>query len=1115
MTGSDINKTGVAGQDAPASAGKRPPRKRGRGGLWLLFSLVFLVAVAGFGVMGLTGKTLRLPVWAVAEAEARMNAAFAGGGDTTLSLGGVAVTVGRDWVPRLRLDDLRLAKAKGGAILTLPEVRLIFDPVSLLEGKLRPRSLSLVGARIMLGRDRDGVFDLRLGGDMVTAGPDSFAAVLDAVDAAFALPVLSQLQRIEAEALTLTLQDARAGRTWQVGDGRLTLENRADELAMEMGLSLVAGGKSPAQAVVTLITRKGSAEARITATVDHVAAADLAAIAPPIAWLGVLDAPISGQLSTGIDSAGRVATLDGVLTIAGGALRPTVDTPPIPFDNAALTLRYDSASEKITLSEVKVESATLQLSASGQVYLPGVATGLPDSFLAQINFSDATVNPEGMFARPVRFSGGALDLRLRLDPFTIDIGQLSLVEEGRRLQARGRIAAGPKGWNVALDLGLNAITHSQLLVLWPVSVVVNTRNWLAENVQEGLLYDVKVALRLVPGQAPRLSLGYEFADADVRFLKTLPPIRNGNGYATIEGNTYTMVMDSGHVTPALGGDIDMTGSVFSVLDITQVPAQAEIRLKTDSSLTAALSLLDEPPFGFLTKAGRPVELGEGHARLEALMRLPLVKKVLVSDVRFEVDGQITNLRSEVLVPGRVLTAPALTLTATPAALQISGPGKLGAVPFEATYTQSLGPEDDGKPSGARIEGMAELSPLTIREFGLGLPDGMVSGLGTARIEVDLQKGTDPALRLTSDLRGLRLTLPEIGWTKPQTQTGKLLVEARLGRVAVVDRLDLEGAGLKARGTVALREGGGLEVARFSKVTLGGWLDAGVDLTGRGAGQPVGITLTGGTLDLRRMGPGIGGGSSNGKQGAGSPIKAQLNELRVSDGIALTGFRGDFAQNGGFNGSFTAQVNGRARVSGTVVPTSKGSAVRIRSDDAGGVLAAAGIFESARGGALELQLLPTGTEGHYDGKARATDLRVRDAPVLASLLNAISVVGILDQLNGTGLVFNEARTSFRLTPTAIEITKGSAVGASMGVSMAGLYQSESKKLDMQGVISPIYLINGIGSVLTRRGEGLFGFNYRVRGTSDAPQVSVNPLSILTPGMFRDLFRRSPPGLEDAG
>jgi hypothetical protein len=65
--------------------------------------------------------------------------------------------------------------------------------------------------------------------------------------------------------------------------------------------------------------------------------------------------------------------------------------------------------------------------------------------------------------------------------------------------------------------------------------------------------------------------------------------------------------------------------------------------------------------------------------------------------------------------------------------------------------------------------------------------------------------------------------------------------------------------------------------------------------------------------------------------------------------------------------------------------------------------------------------------------------------------------------------------------------------------------------MRGVVSPIYLLNGIGSVLTRKGEGLFGFAYRLKGTAADPDVSVNPLSILTPGMFRDLFRAPAPKL----
>jgi hypothetical protein len=270
-------------------------------------------------------------------------------------------------------------------------------------------------------------------------------------------------------------------------------------------------------------------------------------------------------------------------------------------------------------------------------------------------------------------------------------------------------------------------------------------------------------------------------------------------------------------------------------------------------------------------------------------------------------------------------------------------------------------------------------------------------------------------------------------------------------------------------------------------------------------------VNGGTIDLRRMR--LGEGATGGEGSTG--LELRLDTLRITDGVSLTGFRGTFGTKGGFNGRFGARMNGVAEVEGTVVPARGGSAVRLTSADAGRVLASAGIFDNARGGAMEVNLIPAGPRGYYSGTAKASNFRVRNAPVLAELLSAISVVGILEQMNGTGLLFNEADAEFRLTPEAIEITRGAAVGASLGVSMAGVYRIDTKRIDMQGVISPIYLVNGIGAILSRRGEGLFGFNYRLSGRSDAPSVSVNPLSILTPGLFREIFRRPPPQIGGGG
>ncbi|MGB8624247.1 MAG: AsmA-like C-terminal region-containing protein, partial [Paracoccaceae bacterium] len=243
------------------------------------------------------------------------------------------------------------------------------------------------------------------------------------------------------------------------------------------------------------------------------------------------------------------------------------------------------------------------------------------------------------------------------------------------------------------------------------------------------------------------------------------------------------------------------------------------------------------------------------------------------------------------------------------------------------------------------------------------------------------------------------------------------------------------------------------------------------------------------------------------------VNLALDRLVVSKGIVLTGLRGTLSRTGGLSGSLGGTVRGGAPVAITLAPArGGGTAIRVRSDNAGGVLRGAGVFEKSNGGSMDLILTPRGAPGNYDGRLSIKNTRVKGAPALAELLSAVSVVGILEMLDGEGLMFSDVQSDFRLTPDALQVTRGSAVGPSLGISMAGVYDFGTNRMNMQGVISPIYMINAIGRLFTRRGEGLFGFNYSLTGDADDPRVGVNPLSILTPGMFREIFRRPAPELK---
>ncbi|WP_343082166.1 AsmA-like C-terminal region-containing protein [Ostreiculturibacter nitratireducens] len=1079
-------------------------RRRGRFGLWLLMSVALIGFLAVLAVLGLTGRPLPAPDWLVDRIEARANAVIAGQGRMTLD--SVELVVDERYVPRVRMKGLELFTATGARLAELPELRVTLKPQPVLRGKLEPRRIRLSEANITLARDVNGSLGLSFGeGAGFEFAYGSLPEVLDAIDRTFAQPILKGIELIDAEKVNITLDDARTGKVWRVSDGRATLTQDAQEVALDLGFMLAGIGTRPASAELDFTAMKRSKAARFGARVSNVSAADLAAQSPALAWLGALDAPISGSFRSGIDEFGAVAQLQATLEIGAGALRPTEAAKPVPFDQAKVQLAYTPATAQLDFSEITLDGRALRARADGKAWLEGMEAGFPEALVAQVRIADLQADPEGLFQSPVRFSQGAVDLKLVLDPFALRIGQLALVDEERRIVVSGDVAAGPEGWTAAFDADVNAITHDRLLALWPLALVPKTRSWIAENVTTGELFDVRTAARLAPGVEPRFSLGYEYRGAEVRVLRTLPPIQDGEGYATIEDNAYTLVLDRGHLTAPNGGEVDMAGSVLRVPDVRIKPAPAEITLRTDSTITAALSLLDEPPFQFLTKAGRDVEIADGHARSETRLSLPLKDKVPPDEVGYDVTARLTDVTSDRIVPGRVIAAEALDLVATPAGMSISGPGTVSGVPFRGTWTQGFGPDQKGR---SRVDGTVELGPVFLDAFNVGLPEGSVTGQGPGEIEIETVPDAPPRFRLTSDLNGLRLSLPQIGWSKPIRQTGALEISGALGAPPKIDAVRLSAPGLSAEGSISLNEGSGLDLARFTRVDLG-WFRGSVDLRGRGAGRSPAVAVTGGTADMRRANLGKGSGGQGGS-GGGTPLRVALDALQISEGIRLTGFRGEFDTGGGLRGNFQGRVNGEAPVAGTVSPAQGGrSAFRVHSDDAGEAFRAAGIFARGRGGTMDLALDPVGEAGIYDGRVVIQDIRVRDAPVLAELLGALSVVGLLEQLGGEGIFFTDVAGRFRLHPHAVELQSGRAVGASLGVTMAGVYDIAGKQMDMQGVISPVYIVNALGQVVSKPGEGLFGFNYRLTGSADAPKVSVNPLSILTPGFFREIFRRPIP------
>lgn len=1082
----------------PTEAPARPRRHVLKACLSALGALVALpVVLVAVVLWAATDTVLPLPEGLKARIEARLDQSMQA---NRITVGDIGIAL-RDggYAPQIVLSDVEM-RDETGMRAAFPEVSVVVDGAAMVRGRFRPRRVQIIGAGLRLSRDASGIFDLALT-DSDEVAPVDVTETLTRIDRMFAQPVFAQLEELTGTGLELVMADAVTGQVMRARGGELAFERKGPALTLRITGAL----EGSRDAELALAVTRNTARARTDMRFDfgNLAARDVASATPALAWLDLLRAPIAGSLVTTLADDGTVGDLSGELSIGAGQIFPGEGVDPLPIRAIETAFAYDATAGRLRFDRLDLSSAVLSFAAEGYADLMEDGT----SYVGQLQFREVAAAPAGIFEAPLEFEGGAIDMRLSLDPaLRFEVGQAVLFDGPLNLRAEGDLTVTDDGLVARVDARIPEIGAREVLSYWPVEAIPTTRAWLDENLTAGRLGDVVFAWRQDPDDGPSHALRFDFTDATLRALPRMPPIEGGAGYVSLIGPRFVARMSAGHVTAPRGGDVDIAGSVMVIEDTRPRGPDTRFDLAVSGPVPAVGSLLALPPVNLLQDSRLdPGALASGTADLTGTLRLPLRDRVPFADIRFDVAGQLRDLRSDSLIEGRVLTAGSLDLTVVPDLVAISGRAELDGAPVTGSWARVLGPAADGS---SRAEGRATISNEALDHFGVSLPPWLLNGSGGADFVLDLPPGGVPRLSVRSDLAGIGLNLPALSWSLGRATTGQFAAEIELGPAPSVPELSLTGGGLELEGAISFRDGGGLDRFQARRFRLAGWADVTGALVGRGEGRAPAVEIEGGTVDLRRLPT---GGGDRGGAGSG-PITLSLDRLQVSEGIALTGLRAELTTPGGLSGQFRGDVNGAAPISGTLITTANGAAVRVRADDGGAVLRAAGVFRNGYGGEMELVLQPTGETGSYEGQLNIAQPRLRNAPAMAELLNLISVVGLLEQLGGEGINLGQVEASFRLTPRAILVDRGTAVGPSMGISMDGIYDIANRRYDMQGVVSPFYIVNGLfGALFAPRREGLFGFSYRLTGTAEDSNVSVNPLSILTPGIFREIFRRPPPDL----
>jgi len=117
------------------------------------------------------------------------------------------------------------------------------------------------------------------------------------------------------------------------------------------------------------------------------------------------------------------------------------------------------------------------------------------------------------------------------------------------------------------------------------------------------------------------------------------------------------------------------------------------------------------------------------------------------------------------------------------------------------------------------------------------------------------------------------------------------------------------------------------------------------------------------------------------------------------------------------------------------------------------------------------------------------------------------------LNGDGLEFETIELPFTWGGGTLGLEAARAAGPALGLTGDGQIDISNKMIDIDGTLIPAYAANSffgsipiLGDIFGGKADdAALGLTYNVDGSFAEAKVGVNPLSALTPGILRQIFK----------
>jgi len=446
-----------------------------------------------------------------------------------------------------------------------------------------------------------------------------------------------------------------------------------------------------------------------------------------------------------------------------------------------------------------------------------------------------------------------------------------------------------------------------------------------------------------------------------------------------------------------------------------------------------------------------------------------------------------------------------------------GSADVAGAPMQFTWQDYFVPQDGLTRS---VKFNSELQDKDHAKLGLptaGYMTGPTQLTGTYE-----ERGEKKNLQAKMDLAGAAVKIDELNFSKPPGAA--LLVNTS------VDMGTLNNLGVTAAGQNIALDGTGVldgnmkpRKLNFGVLRLGDKTNAKLEFTQDGGHEH--WMISGQSLDISHLftpapdAQAVQTAKPTQLTAANKPprwIGMKLNSLFMANQIELKNVQAELNHDGKHWNKILMQGNlaNRTPINIAWTPAGNRQTLNITTNDAGKALSAFGVTDTLRGGHLTItgNGNPNSPTWLANGNINITDFKIAGAPFLAKLLAVTSPGGLLDTLRGDGVGFSSLTSQFKYSDDMLRFQNGKMNGQSIGLTFAGdiRYAETPGTLNIAGTIVPLYMINTALSGVPILGDilggssGLLAFNYQATGKLADPDVSVNPLSALTPGFLRGLL-----------